>query len=81
MNRFHVRTLAVLVLIAFAAMGAFVLTDNFVPEAEADHGCLAAAIECVLAILDVMDKCPGPDCLLAVLTMIEKCQHAVDDCL
>ena len=84
MNRFHVRTVAVLLIVAFASAGAFVLTDSTVPEAHADHGCLAAGIECLLALIDVADKCfggnPGPDCLPAIFTAIEKCEHAANDC-
>ena len=84
MNRFQVKTLAVLVLIAFASMGAFVLTDNFVPQAHADDGCFAAAVACALAIIDVIEKCAGgvdADCVAAIFTAIEKCQHAADECL
>ncbi len=83
MNRFHVKTSAVLVLIAFAAMGAFVLTDNFVPKAEAHHGCIPAAVECIHAIADALEACANgvnPECIAAGFTAIEKCEHAWNAC-
>ncbi|MXZ00303.1 hypothetical protein F4Y93_06510 [Candidatus Poribacteria bacterium] len=83
MNRFHVKTLAVFVLIAFAAMGAFVLTDNFVPQAHADHGCIPAAIECLNAIADALEACADgvtPECIAAGITAYYACQHAWNDC-
>ena len=83
MNRFHVKTMAVLVLIAFASMGAFVFTDNFVPQAQADHGCIPAAVECLHAIADALEACQDgvtPECIAAALTAIDKCEHALNAC-
>ena len=83
MNRFHVRTVAVLLLIAFASMGTLVLTDNFVPQAQADDGCAAAAAACVQAVKDAIEACKDGidlDCFMAVANAINLCAHAWDEC-
>lgn len=86
MKRFHVKTLAVLVLIAFASMGTFVLTDNFVPKAHADHGCIPAVVECLLAVAAAIEACSTaegitPECVAAGIIALHTCLHAVDDCV
>ena len=88
MNRFHVRTVVVLLLIAFASMGTLVLTDNFVQEAEADHGCVPALVECIRAIADTVEACGDilnegitPECIAAGIIAYYTCKHAADDCL
>ena len=83
MNRFHVRTVAVLLIVAFASMGTLLLTDNFVPQAHADDGCAAAAAACAQAITDAIDACrDGIDieCILAIVNAIELCAHAWEEC-
>lgn len=83
MKRFQIRTIAVVVLVAFASMGTLVLTDNFVPEAEANHGCIPATIECIIAILEAIEACkngPNAECIAAAINAYNKCEHAWNDC-
>ena len=83
MNRFHVRTVAVLLLIAFASMGTLVLTDNFVPQAQADDGCIAAAVACLHAIADAIEACEDgidAECIAAGLNAWILCLHALEEC-
>ncbi len=83
MNRFQVKTLAVLVLIAFASMGAFVLTDNFVPKAHANDGCAAAAAACGDAVEHALETCANAidlACLLAAINAWNLCVHAAEEC-
>ena len=83
MNRFHVKTIAVLVLIAFASMGAFILTDNFVPEAHADDECEAAAAACGDAVEHALETCAKAvdlACLLAAINAWNLCVHAAEVC-
>ncbi|MDE0016393.1 MAG: hypothetical protein OXU51_09415 [Candidatus Poribacteria bacterium] len=87
MNRVYVRTIAVLLLVAFASMGTLVLTDNFVPKAHADHGCILALVECIRAFADAVEACADildegitPECLAAGIIAWHTCKHAADDC-
>ena len=85
MNRFHVRTTAVLLLIAFASVGAFVLTDSFVPQAQADDDCAAAAAACASAVEQALVACQDDllalPCVMAIVNVIVKCGQAVIICL
>ena len=83
MNRVYVRTLAVTILIAMVSMGAFVLTDNFVPQAHADGDCLEEAVECATAIVNAIRICADGDeaaCASAIITVITECAEAWAAC-
>ena len=82
MKRVYVRTIAVLLLIAFASMGTLVLTDNFVPQAHADDGCEAAAA-CAAAIEDALVACQDgfdAECIAAIVNAVVLCAHAWEEC-
>ena len=85
MNRIHVKTLTVLVLIGLASVGAFVLTDSFVPQAHADGDCFQEALECLIAIGQAINICAdvgifAPECLAAAENAIDECQEAWEVC-
>ena len=73
MNRFHVKVIAVLVLIAFTSMGAFVLTDNVVQEAHADDDCAAACGDAFEHALETCAKAVDLACLLAAIKAWNLC--------
>ena len=81
MNRVYVRTIVVLLLIAFASMGTLVLTDNFVPQAHAGDDCFQEALECLIAIRQAINICAdvgifAPECLAAAENAITECEEA-----
>ena len=83
MNRVYVRTIAVLLIVAFAAMGTLVLTDNFVPQAHAAGDCFEEAVECAIAIADAIIICGGGNeegCAAAIITVIRECAEAWAAC-
>lgn len=85
MNRVYVRTIAVLLLVAFASMGTLVLTDNFVPQAHADGDCFQEVLECAIAIVLAINICKEagiftPECVAAAENAIDECQDVLEAC-